>query len=61
VRNVAEPENEAGAATASNLAAVGALIGTGTLVAASGRELPSLTPAAPKWAVPPLGGRAKRT
>jgi histidine ammonia-lyase len=61
VRKVAEPESETGAATTSNLAAVGALIGTGTLVAASGLELPSVTPAAPKWGAAPLGGRAKRT
>jgi histidine ammonia-lyase len=61
VRNVARPISEPGPVAATNLASVGALVGSGALVSAAGIPLPSLVPPRAERPPPRLGGRAKRT
>ncbi len=61
VREVARPANETGAVAAGNLASVAVLVGSGTLAAAAGVTLPSLTPPPAERQPSRLVGHAKRT
>ena len=60
VRDVIGPAGGNGVTAATNLASVGALVGSGALAATAGIQLPSLSP--PQQERPSrLGGRTKRT
>jgi histidine ammonia-lyase len=61
VRGALGPASGNGVAAATNLASVGALVGSGALAAATGIQLPSLGALQPERASTRLGDRAKRT
>jgi hypothetical protein len=61
VRDVIGPAGGNGVAAATNLASVGALVGSGALVAAAGIQLPTLGAPQPERPPSRLGDRTKRT